>query len=838
VGTFSVVVPEATTNAAKDPSFELGTLATCWTVAVGGGTGSAALVITQAFRGTHSVLMTPGTAGAILYQSITAIAASYTLSCYVLRSGGGAITAADCQAYIDGAAVDWDSITYVGRYYLCVKTAVETAAPHNTGVVAKVGGAAFYVDCVQFEPGNYNTTFVDGDQEGCVWLGPPYVSQSYCYANVRSHGRVVDIDDTYGTHTTMLAGWGLSPVTHNAGESASVPGGLFQSVKTGPREITLTIDVIEDARADYHAVRLGLLNALKPDLVTPQQPVMLRYNRGVTPVEIAVVYAGGLEGQVGPFSYETMVVKLIAYDPYWHGIGSDFAFLATTSNITADNRIIQRRDGVWGALSTGVDATAYALAAPSTYRAAHRVRSWGDFPEGDFRWVIASEQNPTTTLYLGGAFATAGGVTVNGIAMWNNSAFSALGTGCDTINGVLCLLVAPNGTLYAGGSFPTMSGVANTVCIAKWDGANWTPLGTGCTGGTDGVVALAMDRNGNLYAGGDFTSAGGITGTSRLARWGTDSAWHSIGTSPDNEVYALATTIDATGQVVLWVGGTFHNILGVAHAHLAKLTLDSSYVASMAAYASTADDNVWAIKVTSSGQVYVGGEFTHLGYLNVTAAARIAYLQGNAWYALGAGCNAVVRALAESNGAIIAGGLFTQAGGVEFADALAVWNGKQWYHPWVDLAGSPATVNALLAQGNVLTVAHNSAGTAVTTGSTTVTNLGTQRTYPTIKIKRVGGTSATLAFVQNVTTGAAFWFDYALLDGETLTITTQPGARSIVSDYRGNVMGPSHIPSGAFSNWYLNPGANTIAMWASVVGGPTVTAWLEYTPLYDTVDAA
>ena len=36
-----------------------------------------------------------------------------------------------------------------------------------------------------------------------------------------------------------------------------------------------------------------------------------------------------------------------------------------------------------------------------------------------------------TTLYAGGGFTTAGGVTVNCVAKWNGSAWSALGTGMD-----------------------------------------------------------------------------------------------------------------------------------------------------------------------------------------------------------------------------------------------------------------------------------------------------------------------------------------------------------------------------------------------------------------------
>ena len=46
--------------------------------------------------------------------------------------------------------------------------------------------------------------------------------------------------------------------------------------------------------------------------------------------------------------------------------------------------------------------------------------------------------------------------------------------------------------------------------IAKWNGSAWSALGSGMNGA---VYALAVDGAGNLYAGGEFTTAGGVTPT-------------------------------------------------------------------------------------------------------------------------------------------------------------------------------------------------------------------------------------------------------------------------------------------------------------------------------------
>ena len=80
------------------------------------------------------------------------------------------------------------------------------------------------------------------------------------------------------------------------------------------------------------------------------------------------------------------------------------------------------------------------------------------------------------SLYAGGLFTTAGGTTVNRIAKWNGSAWSALGSGLNgTCNDIA---IAQDGSLYAGGSFTTAGG-GGANPIAKWNGLGWSALGRG-----------------------------------------------------------------------------------------------------------------------------------------------------------------------------------------------------------------------------------------------------------------------------------------------------------------------------------------------------------------------
>ena len=86
---------------------------------------------------------------------------------------------------------------------------------------------------------------------------------------------------------------------------------------------------------------------------------------------------------------------------------------------------------------------------------------------------------------------------------------------------ILVMTVFDDGTrpaLYAGGQFSTAGGVTANR-IAKWDGASWSPLGSGMN---DRVWDLTVFDDGSgagpaLYAGGEFATS--PAGDSFLAKW-------------------------------------------------------------------------------------------------------------------------------------------------------------------------------------------------------------------------------------------------------------------------------------------------------------------------------
>ncbi len=89
-------------------------------------------------------------------------------------------------------------------------------------------------------------------------------------------------------------------------------------------------------------------------------------------------------------------------------------------------------------------------------------------------------------LYAGGLFTTAGGVTVNRIAKWDGTAWSALGSG---MNANVNALAVSGTDLYAGAFSPRRAAVTVNR-IAKWDGTEWLPLGSG-TSSTVNALAVS-----------------------------------------------------------------------------------------------------------------------------------------------------------------------------------------------------------------------------------------------------------------------------------------------------------------------------------------------------------
>ena len=204
-----------------------------------------------------------------------------------------------------------------------------------------------------------------------------------------------------------------------------------------------------------------------------------------------------------------------------------------------------------------------------------------------------------TDLYAGGTFTTAGGITVNRIAKWNGTTWSALGTG---MNGAVNALVASGTDLYAGGNFTTATNAGPTTVsanyIAKWNATDgWSALGLGMGGAVNALAWTGTD----LYAGGNFT-----TPASYIAKWtpGSPGSWSALGTGMNGVVNALV--LNWNGE--LYAGGAFTTAGATTVNNIAQWNGST-----WAAFGSGVNGTVNALAVYDWTQLYVGGNFSTAG---------------------------------------------------------------------------------------------------------------------------------------------------------------------------------------------------------------------------------
>jgi hypothetical protein len=365
--------------------------------------------------------------------------------------------------------------------------------------------------------------------------------------------------------------------------------------------------------------------------------------------------------------------------------------------------------------------------------------SWTGLGSGMNSWVLGLASDGFGNIYAGGYFTRAAGSSANYIAKWNGTNWSALGQGLD--NWVLCVASDSAGNLYAGGVFANAGGVAAN-CVAKWNGTNWSALGTGLTvGGYTGgyvpqVESLALDRAGNLYAGGYFTSAGGVS-ASCIAKWdGTN--WSPLGSGADSLVDSLLS--DNSGN--LYAGGQFANIGGVNANYIAKWDGANWFgLGSGVQSGGLGLPVVASLAMDACGNLYAGGNFTNASGASADCMAK---WNGQNWLALGSGVNTNVYCMVcDSYGNLWVGGAFSRAGtnaSAYLAKALLAgptlnmltltqsgpptnvvnYLGTPGQNYALDLATSLTPPVAWMPQTTNMTSASN----AVTSGYLTFTNVG------------------------------------------------------------------------------------------------------------------
>ncbi|MBZ0150753.1 MAG: hypothetical protein K8J09_04405 [Planctomycetes bacterium] len=290
-------------------------------------------------------------------------------------------------------------------------------------------------------------------------------------------------------------------------------------------------------------------------------------------------------------------------------------------------------------------------------------------------------------LIASGTFTNIGGVAASRIARWDGTSWAPLGAGLTSTP--QALLAMTNGDVVAGGSGFNLGGLGYHG-IARWDGLAWSTLGAGITSNDGTVTHLLELANGDLLVCGSLYTVGdGAVVARGVARW-DGSNWSSLGTGTDYNGATLAIELP-TGTLV--VTGPFSSAGGTSAPGIAEWD-GSAWSAPYASPAVNGTDEVRTMAVSPSGKLIVGGNLPGHGFANIAAWS------GQAWRSLGGGIDgAVLATLALPDGSALVGGSFRVIDGVA-ADYLAKWDGNSWQPVGAGLNGA-VTALAMSSDGRL-----------------------------------------------------------------------------------------------------------------------------------------
>ena len=183
-----------------------------------------------------------------------------------------------------------------------------------------------------------------------------------------------------------------------------------------------------------------------------------------------------------------------------------------------------------------------------------------------------------TKIVVGGAFANIGGTPINGIARLNSDGTldSTFNPGLGANGTVYALAVQGDGKVVIGGNFTAVNGNTgfNHIARLNTDGSLDTAFNPG-TGANDSVRAIAMQFDGKIILGGLFTSVNGNTNFNHIARLNMDGsldATFTPGLGADDAVLSIALQSDS--RIVL--GGEFNRFSGVTRNGITRLNSDGT----------------------------------------------------------------------------------------------------------------------------------------------------------------------------------------------------------------------------------------------------------------------
>lgn len=822
-GWFGVVIPQARTNMARNPSVE--TNQTNWAAVSGG----IARTTTYQWVGAYSLEVTPTSAtdtGALYGSSYNdvALVSGTTYAISVSWKGQPGVTYTFGVRTTGGVLLQETSFVATGEWQRVTMFYTETATNTRYLYFLKKGSNAslFYLDGLQVEAcgseGVFPTTYIDGDQNGLVpnqsppaylWTGTPHASTSTRSGQTRAGGRVMKFS-SFGFLLTAIIGLGLITPEHAAVSYSLLDGAQYQRTRFPPDQFTLTGRLSGRTPRETQKNRSSLLQLLSREAVATDQPLVLTYQAfdgdGVElsqAAQITAIYQDGGGGNQDNLFAESIPITFTQYLPFITTQG-DGATLDTQDSVSVSAIVRKQANGAWDGMGSGIT--------------------------GGVGQATAMVQGLDGTIYIGGDFTDGGGSGADYLVAYNpiTGAYSVVGSATAMTGPVYALAVAADGSIIIGGNFLNANGIAAADYIVRYTPSTGLYSAIGASGANNTIQAVFVAQNGDIYAGGAFTDIGG-SGADFGARF-NGTTWNVLqsATALNQIVFAFAQTSSDT----IVMGGAFTNAGGVADAdNIAVYNITANTFTALVA-GGAGGSTVRALVLAPNKLLYIGGSFTTIGGITANYAAvwngtSMAPLAGATDIS-----NTVNELIVLQDGSILFAGLFTSVAGLPTADRIARFSGGAYTLVDIDLPGALEVLSLLQTPDGAIYIGFDTSGTATASGIATVTNTGTARAYPTITFRAASNAAGRIYQVTNLSTNKSIYINYSIQDGEMLTLKLQPDTISFVSTFRGNIIS-AILPGSNDAEFFLQRGDNRIAVFTA---DADTTATIHWTISYESLD--
>ncbi len=431
----------------------------------------------------------------------------------------------------------------------------------------------------------------DGDAYGSVGFNQPFYqadeSGGTVYITVvRSSGIAGAGTVNYATEA-VTARPGIDYV-HASGTLTFAPGVISQ---------TFTVALLDDNENDgQRVVNLVLSNPVNVGLGTPTRAELRivdnrSFNEPAGTIDTVFAPTAGANGPI--FAVAPQMTAGVADGR-----------LVIAGDFTEVNQVV--RNGIARLLTNGTLDTTF---------------DPGPGANGSIRSTVVQ---PDGKVLIGGFFDEVLGTNRSRIARLNpdgsHDSFFNPGAGAD--NPVYAMALQPDGRILVAGGFSSFNSITRPGVVRLNTNGSVDVSFVPGAGANGPVYAVALQANGKVLIGGEFTAFNGV-GRARLARLNANGSLDTTfdpGAGLNAAVRAIVVQPD--GSIV--AGGSFTTAAGVNRGYLARFTADGSLDATfLASPLRGGDGSVFALALQVDGRIVVGGDFTQFNGVTRNRLTRL-----------------------------------------------------------------------------------------------------------------------------------------------------------------------------------------------------------------------